>query len=114
MTKTKRQLRAETEERLRKALEWLDRQAAITEREREQHWLEIIGAFANCNLELSNRNAELQVKVDVLEEENRLMRERLRSIADNDVTVFGMKLDEVRNLQVENAKLREKLEEDVR
>ena len=47
--------------------ELLDSQAAITERERERHWLEIVGASANCNLELANRNAELQAKVDELE-----------------------------------------------
>ena len=44
-------------------LGWLDRQAAITEREREQHWLEIIGVCANCNLELTNQIAELQSEI---------------------------------------------------
>lgn len=44
--------------------DWLDRQAAITEREREQHWLEIVGASANCNLELTNQIAELQAQLD--------------------------------------------------
>ena len=51
---------------LEKMSGWLDRQAAITERERERHWLEIIGASANCNLELTNQIAELQEQVNGL------------------------------------------------
>ena len=93
------------------ALRWqlkelLDRQAAITER----YWMEINGANTSANIELNRQRAELQALLDVLEEENRLMRERLRNIADNDVTVFGMKLDEVRGVQAENTELRAKLD----
>ena len=42
-------------------------------------------------------------------EENRILRDKLRSIADDDVTVFDMRLDEVRGLKAENEQLREKL-----
>lgn len=38
----------------------LDRQAAIT----EQHWMEIVGASANANVELKRQIDELQAKLD--------------------------------------------------
>lgn len=44
-------------------IELLDRQAAITER----HWMEIVGASANANVELKRQIDELQAKVDELE-----------------------------------------------
>lgn len=83
--------------------ELLDRQAAITKREREQHWLEIVGASANCNLELTNQiaelredvaerddviavlkaeNAELQAKVDELHANNASLHELAGTQAD--------------------------------
>ena len=45
---------------LKDILELLDRQAVITER----HWMEIVGASANCNIELMNQNAKLQAQVE--------------------------------------------------
>lgn len=76
---------------------WLDRQDAIT----TQECNDVYGSGCEaCRNAQKRKIAELQEKVDKLEAG--LMRERLRNIADNDVTV------EVRNLH-ENAKLREKL-----
>lgn len=46
--------------------ELLDRQAAITRREREKHWLEIIGASAKCNLELASQITKLQDEINEL------------------------------------------------
>ena len=48
---------------------WLDRQAAITKREREQHWMEIVGASANANVELKRQIDERQARVDELTEQ---------------------------------------------
>ena len=89
-----------------KIMGFIDRQAAITEREREQHWLEIVGASANCNLELTNRIAELQARVDELTAERHALYTAL------DLNTKGLKDEndglhrKMANLSAENGALR--------